>query len=624
MDNTPELNINPVKESKKSPDPVSEYEKRASIYSNEAKKLAKQVNLLSNLRLLVFITGFGLSFYLYMAKLNSFGTLVLSLTIITFLYLVFTHDKYKREWKYKVALEGINVQALKRLAGDWKEFNDRGQEFKDENHPYSGDLDIFGKGSLFQWLSAAGTYLGRVRLKEYLTSPINLNPNPNPNLDASNILIRQETVKELARHLDWRQQFQAEGSVQSKNNNNPEYLFHWSKKSHKFYSTMKVLILFRILPLITAALLVSAWLIPNVSFSWAVSMLAFQFLLLFYKGKERGEALSTISKYKEDIKTYYKMLSLFETSDFTSEYLNNLKNALITKKKLRGYKQIEKLERLADWIDNRNNAIFLPINILFLADYQFMIALEKWREESGRLLEIWLKTIAELEALSSLAIIPFDHPDWVWPRIAPAGTFIEALELGHPLITKRVSNDLNIKNQTKVLLITGSNMSGKSTLLRTAGINLVLAYTGAPVCAKEFSCSIMSIYTCMRVSDNLEKNVSSFYAELLKIKQIVEACQTEKQVFFLLDEIFKGTNSIDRHAGAEILINKLIKQGAGGMVSTHDLELTELERMGDQVIKNYHFREYYTNEQIQFDYKLRSGVSTTRNARYLMKIAGIE
>ncbi len=167
-------------------------------------------------------------------------------------------------------------------------------------------------------------------------------------------------------------------------------------------------------------------------------------------------------------------------------------------------------------------------------------------------------------------------------------------------------------------------MSGKSTLLRTIGINLVLAYAGAPVCAQRFGCPILRIYTCMRVSDNLGESISSFYAELLRIKLIVSASKTEGKIFFLLDEIFKGTNSQDRHAGAKVLIRQLSKVGAMGLVSTHDLELGDLERESDRRIRNYHFREYYKNDEIHFDYKLRPGISTTRNAMYLIKMAGIE
>ena len=252
-----------------------------------------------------------------------------------------------------------------------------------------------------------------------------------------------------------------------------------------------------------------------------------------------------------------------------------------------------------------------------------MIALESLKKKSGKLIKTWLDTIGEFEALSSLSNLRYDNPDWTFPKITDKPYYIRARDMGHPLITEnRVCNDLKIDGPTRALLITGSNMSGKSTYLRTAGINLVLAYAGGPVCAKEFHCNIFYIYTCMRVSDNLEKNISSFYAELLRIKEIVDESKRSK-VFFLLDEIFKGTNSHDRHEGAKILIKRLLDNNAIGLISTHDLELGVLERESSGKVRNYHFKEYYKNREIHFDYKLNPGISTTRNAMYLIKMVGI-
>jgi DNA mismatch repair ATPase MutS len=251
--------------------------------------------------------------------------------------------------------------------------------------------------------------------------------------------------------------------------------------------------------------------------------------------------------------------------------------------------------------------------------------LEAWKEQAGRSLNTWLQALGDFEALASLAVIAHDYPNWCIPEVEETPPYLKASQMGHPLLTEdRVCNDLAILPQAGILLITGSNMSGKSTLLRTAGVNLVLAYAGAPVCAAAFRCSLMRIYTCMRVNDNLEQSISSFYAELLRIKMIVAAAkQATRPVFFLLDEVFKGTNSQDRHTGAKILIKQLKRLGAVGLVSTHDLELAELAAESKGII-NYHFREYYQNDRIHFDYKLRPGVSTTRNALYLIKLAGID
>jgi DNA mismatch repair ATPase MutS len=250
--------------------------------------------------------------------------------------------------------------------------------------------------------------------------------------------------------------------------------------------------------------------------------------------------------------------------------------------------------------------------------------LNRWKNNSGENLKQWLSVIGKLEALSSLAVINFDNPKWTTPQFTE-GKVIKGEKLAHPLITNnRISNYIDINEYSPVLLITGSNMAGKSTYLRTVGINLLLAYTGASVCASSFTCPLLNIYSCMRISDDIDQNISSFYGEIIRIKKIIDAVKRNEKVFFLLDEIFKGTNSIDRHTGAISLVNKLEKVGAVGLVSTHDLELAELEKTSKGKIKNYHFEEYYKDNKIYFDYKLKKGVCTTRNASYLMKMAGLE
>ncbi|EHQ90778.1 MutS family DNA mismatch repair protein [Desulfosporosinus youngiae] len=595
-------------------DPKILYEKRAKHYAGRKERLTRTINQLSNVRLITFLAGCGLAGFFYMTHSTSWSFGIMALTIVTFVALVIWHQNLRTRQNYNQVFYEVYDQALKRLGGEWKTFSDAGEDFKDSAHPYSEDLDLFGVGSLFQWINTAKTFGGRNKLKEWLTEP-------PTNVEL--IQKKQEAIKELAGNLAWRQRFLAEAQMAKGPIKSPNAIIEWAKTYDKSYLRPGVLISVRALPIVTITFLLLYLMTAKVSYWYPLTGVIIQTIILF-TGKKRGKALNEVYTYKESIKIYEKMLERFEKRSFQSDYLKALKLGLYDRDKKPAFKQIKKLSSIAELIANRDNSMFLAINILTLWDIQCMIALESWKERSGRYLTRWLETIGELEALSSLAIIRFDHQDWVIPEIITERPGIDAVSMGHPLLKEAVCNDLSLDRRSGILLITGSNMSGKSTLLRTLGINLVLAYAGAPVCAKVFSCSILQIYTCMRVSDNLGESISSFYAELLRIKQIVSASKTHSNIFFLLDEIFKGTNSQDRHAGAKVLIQQLSKSGAMGMVSTHDLELGSMEHESERRIRNYHFREYYKNNEIHFDYKLRPGISTTRNAMYLIKMAGID
>ena len=595
-------------------EPKEQYQKRKTYYARRMENLTQTINRLSNIRLVSFLAGSGLAIFFYLNQSTSLGISMVTLTVLAFAILVVRHQTLKRRQSYIRQLYENYDHALKRLVGEWKSFSDLGEDFKDPAHPYSDDLDLFGLGSLFQWINTAKTFRGRETLNEWLSEPP---------AEIDLILKKQAAIKEVARNLAWRQRFLADAGMTQSTLSSPAAIIEWAKTFDSSYLRVRVHIIARALPIITILFLLLYLMTSRISFWYPLIGVVIQSLILLM-GKQRGKVLNAVYSNRESLKTYETMLDRFEKRSFQSDYLQSLKKGLRDRDGQSASEQIRKLARLADLIANRNNAMFLIINILTLWDIQCMIALESWKEKSGRSLGQWINAIAELEALSSLSIIHFEHSDWGFPVISSEDSGIIAVKLGHPLLKDSVCNDVSIEKHSGILLITGSNMSGKSTLLRTVGINLVLAYTGAPVYAQSFSCSRLQIYTCMRVSDNLGENISSFYAELLRIKQIVSATRTDKRIFFLLDEIFKGTNSQDRHAGAKVLIRQLSKVGAIGMVSTHDLELGELERESEQKIRNYHFREYYTNDQIQFDYKLRAGISTTRNAMYLIKMAGID
>lgn len=592
------------------------YERREDSYNKLLKKQQKAERDISYIRLLVFIIGVNIGIYTY--RINN--RILLAGSIIAFIsvfsYLVRIHKRLKERIKYTSLLIEINIMSIKRLEGKWDSFKDDGKDFKDDSHKYLLDLDIFGHKSLFQWINTASTFYGRHELKRILSEVVG---------DRKDIEERQVAVDELSRLLNWRQRFITEGILVTNRIKDPEELIAWANEVNEAYRNPYIIGAVRLLPCITVTLIILGFAMRTIPSYYPSLALFIQFLIIMLKGKERHDLFNLSEKYNKDLGTYYNMLRLIENHRFTSPYIERVKNSIKNDKGQKAYKQIELLSSIVGSIANRKNSFYIIFNTIALWDLQILIKLEGWKQRSGRYLEDWLKAIGIIESLASLAVIRHDNPDWVVPTIVSDGdALLEAKELGHPLISNnKVSNNLSINNNSKVLLITGSNMSGKSTLLRTAGINLVLAYAGAPVCARAFKASIMDIYTCMRVTDNLSENISSFYAELLRIKNIVKEAESGKRIFFLLDEIFKGTNSLDRHTGASVLINKLSHTNSIGMVSTHDLELSDLEKQNQNIV-NYHFQEYYKEDKIYFDYKLRPGSSTTRNALFLMKLAGID
>ena len=593
-----------------------EYQIRAKRYSQQFNKEDHLYNILSNLRLVAFL-GIILGAILYYFGYRIFGSWFSVCALVIFFIFIVQHEKVRKRKEVAFYLAGINRQALDRITGKWVQFTDKGKEYVDQEHQYSIDLDIFGQASVFQWINNTFTFLGRKFLKDTLIEP---------EKEILKIKERQAAINELADKLDWRQHFLAEGSSIKNGLKNPESVLKWAENENYIFRRPWLIVVIR---LISAATVVSL-LLPfiNIRFLYLTGILLLIQLILFLIGlRFHTNANELTYLHKDTILTFQKLLTQIEREKFAAKYLSELKSSLTDSNGNYASKQINELSFIFDIMTFKNSPlIYFILNIIFLLDYHCMFALEKWKGKSGHSLRTWLAVIGRWEELSSLATIKYDNPDWCFPRFTISNQNLSAQAMGHPLLFSeaRVCNDLNIKGSGKVLLITGSNMSGKSTLLRTVGLNLVLAYTGAPVCASGFTCSIMDIYTSMRVNDNLEKNISSFYAELLRIKTIIQAASKSNSILFLLDEIFKGTNSKDRHMGAAAVIRTLSTMGAVGLVSTHDLELADLEHDKDIDLENYHFSESYANNQIIFDYRLCAGVSKTTNAIYLMKMVGID
>ena len=586
------------------------YEKRIEEYSSALKRLKRDYNIISALRLVVSLSILFFIYYAYSIGSISFGIILFLLNSILFLYLAKVHEGIVNKISKREALIEVNKKEILRLEGKWREFNDLGGEYLDNKHPFINDLDIFGKNSLFQWINETGTVYGREKLSHLLK----LGELPNK----EEILLRQEALKELSKKVDFRHEFIA--SLKDKKGKKEKYLGEWLKEDSKAISPL--LNIFRIIMPVTnigITILVGMNVI-----SWQILLisLVISYGILKLGNKEVIKGLNIFEDLKYRIKTYVEALELIEKENFQANIIQGIKSNLDMNGKSAS-KELKSLEKITSWLYDRGNAFYLLLNCYLLWDYQILSKLEKWKSSNKDEFYKWMISLGDFEALVSLAGFTYNNHGWATPKINDDYT-LKGKNLSHPMLgEKGVGNSFDINKDKRVILITGSNMSGKSTFLRTVGFNCILAYLGLPVKGESFEVPILKVYTCMRTGDNLEESISSFYAEILRIKIIVEGVKRGEKILFLLDEIFKGTNSLDRHEGAEILINQLLEGNTLGLVSTHDFELCDMEKK-DSTIQNYNFREYYEDNKLKFDYILRKGVSQTRNARYLMKMAGID
>ena len=575
------------------------------------KQLQKKCSVIAIVRLLLVAFIGGIS-YIFYSKQNYLEVFIsLALGFIVFVIIAIYHGKIKNKIDRLDILIDLNEKGLMRINYEWKKFEDKGDEYIRENHAFTNDLDIFGQNSLFQWINSTVTSFGRKSLVDIISL--------RKSFLFGNIEDVQDAIKELAENIDWRQKLITDARIISKDVSDTRDLISWANTEMKVNFTMKYIPY--IFLTITYSLIILC-VLGKIPISLILLVLIMNYCAIKFLTKDYEKQIELFSNQKRNIYAYSVILEDIEEKEFKSNYLNKLKSNL----KSQSYsceKEMKDLKKLLDWVgDSKKNAYYFILNILTFSDVFIVCNLEKWRQKNGCKISDWLNIMGEFEALCSISNIPYENEEWTYPIVNTNYVF-EGNDIGHPLLTSEAKcNDFKL-NKNNVCLITGSNMSGKSTFLRTIGINMILAYIGAPVRGKNVKCGKYNIYTCMRTKDNLEERISSFYAEIMRIKKIVEAVRKGEKVFFLLDEIFKGTNSEDRHTGATVLIKQLQNSGAVGLVSTHDLDLCNLEKSYDW-LKNYNFREYYENNEIKFDYVLRKGKSETRNAIHLMRLAGIK
>ncbi len=591
--------------------PHAYYNSRLEEFQQSLKKLNRLSSRWAALRVVVFVSFLtGIVYLLNGRALQPAGMLTV-LLILMMAVLIKQHSKIKQ--KLGLVKNSAFIAKLERdkLQGNY-ELCHPGTKFKDDQHPYSADLDLFGQTSVFQLLNQTTSFFGTQKLASWL-----LHIAPQPELEQ-----RQQAAKELSNHPDWCLNYRAAGMGKPLTEAQAQVFKQWLQQPPRlvnkpFWRWMLVM-----MPSLLAIITGGAYLF-NYSL-WA--NLPILFIAMGLLGKHVAYAGQTVeSTYKAltTLKMLEKQLLLLEQSLFTSSYLLSIKEN-VTDKGLASH-QIKELNRWLDYLQARNSSFHPLFNIPFLLDIRWLLKLEYWRLKNKTRVNNWFDSLGTMESLISLAGLYFNQPNWVTPVFSKVPYLVEAKDLVHPMLGKQgVGNHLKMQGKGNTLLVTGPNMAGKSTFMRTVATSIVLAQTGAPVRASYFNCNpAMQVFTAMRIKDNLSENISSFYAELARINLLIELLKQGEPCMYFLDEILKGTNSADRHKGAEALIKQLHKLGSSGIISTHDLALGELASH-ENFVHNVSFESEINQGKITFDYRLKEGICSSFNACELMRQMGIE
>lgn len=591
--------------------PEEVYQKQILKYDESLKKLKTKRTYLGWIRLFIVIV---ILFFIYRLFFN-FSPLAWSVVaagIAAFLYVISIDADNNERISDLERLLTINNEELSILNGNYYKRED-GLSFLPAEHPYAADIDLFGRASVYQYINRCTSEQSKKLLASLLL-----------NSSEENIIIeRQQAAKELSKYTEWRQQLQSSGMANPLTTETEDKIAAWLKMPNALQGTF-----WRIIPNVFTAITLSCF--AAYLFDWMTSsvftLLVFVFFLLAkYTSAKVNKTYSALSKIEIEVNTIYNQLKLVENIPAAAPLLDSYKELLVSERN--GSDSIKELKEILSRFDFRLNVlVFIILNTFLLWDVRQTNSLNKWKSKNAAFVPQWFSILANVEVINTLATLTFNHRDWVFPAVSNEHFTLSGEQIGHPLIDakKRVDNSFLINGTGKISIITGSNMAGKSTFLRGIAVNLVLAQMGAPVCAKTFACSIVHLYSSMRIADNLAENTSTFYAELKKLKSIIDQVKQHKKVFILLDEILRGTNSLDRHTGSEALIKQLIREHAVAVIATHDVELARLEDQYADAIHNYHFDVQVEGEELYFDYKLKSGVCKSMNASILMKKIGIE
>jgi DNA mismatch repair ATPase MutS len=591
---------------------LEKYAQSESFFSTLLDKESKKANTVAIIRLLTILALVASGYFFY--KNDNWVAFWVSLAVLftLFLYLVSLHLRIKEQVLRAETLVKINQNEIKYIKGDLSPF-EGGAEFINPEHPFSYDLDFFGEYTIFQHFNRTTTQFGKANLAETMQNP-----------DISAIKKRQEAVQELVGKQDWRQHFQASGLMYADKNEPLDKFKSWLNRPLNLTNKPILRVVSYVLPAITIILFILNFTSELPIFFDLLKIFGLINLVVvssqFKVIKEEHELLTNRSS---SFQKYALLLQSIENEDFTSDKLKDLKSKIVVE----NTSASQAIKQLSS-ILNRFDTIFNPFvailtNGLFQYHLHALYSLDKWKQTHGTQVLQWFDVIAEFETLSSTANFAINHPDFIFPVENTEGG-LKMKNVGHPLIPsdKRIGNDVIFKDPNFIVL-TGSNMSGKSTFLRTLGVNLALAKMGSPVCADEFSFYPYNIFVSMRVSDSLQNSESFFFAELKRLKRIITELENNQKTFVILDEILRGTNSNDKRAGTIGLIKNLMTHKAVGIIATHDLVIGDMEKDYPNYLQNKCFEVELSDNGLIFDYKLHNGVAQHMSAAFLMEKMGI-
>lgn len=582
--------------------PLEFYKNNLDKYQAETKRLYKKMTAFSLYRLGIFlITVFGvyLSFNQWQVAL-----LIGLVGVVVFVVLLSKYTDIKRLRNFNKALVAINEEEIKIASGDFYE-RDKGLKFQDPHHFYSLDIDLFGRGSFFQ-------FINRTTIKEGTELLAN-------NLKANNtedIILRQQAIKELSNKTKWQQHYSATSRL-IEVETPAKQIISWLKDYKPFLS--KIMQRFSLIYSVLTLTLIALTFFKIIGGSFLLYWLLLGLAITGKYLKNINNLASNTDKIKDTFRQYALLLDLIENETFSSELLQEKQKKIQSQEK-KASVIFKEFSKFLDALDNRNNIIGAIFgNGYFLTDIRNSYKIEQWINKHAEKVSDWFSVVAFFDAYNALGNFSFNHPSFVFPQIvSDANSIIKAKDLGHPMLknTKRVDSNLTINNE-QFFIVTGANMAGKSTFLRTVSLHIVMSNVGLPVCAKTSEYSPVKLITSMRTTDSLTDDSSYFFSELTRLKFIVDAIQKESY-FIVLDEILKGTNSTDKAIGSRKFVEKLVASNTTGIIATHDLSLCEIEKELEDV-KNYYFDAEIINDELHFDYKLKEGICKNMNASFLLK-----